>query len=111
MKNPNMNEIFEKYTAGEITLDEANSTLKENGSNVLIDPNRNAISENERTSYGLLDTGTGSLDKVKVIDSERLEHAVNEVNSDGSVNMLAYVIFNGNRYSVFGDLLVKIEEG
>ena len=37
----------------------------------------------------------------------RLEHAVNQVQPDGTVNMLAYVLIGGKRYSVQGDMLTE----
>ena len=59
-------EILRKYTAGEKTLEETNEALKEAGTHFHLDPTRNEIKPEEVGHYGLLDTGTGSLDKVKV---------------------------------------------
>ena len=42
-----------------------------------------------------------------MVDGKRLEHAVNEVQPDGSVNMGAEVYFNGRRYTVRGAELVE----
>lgn len=58
----------------------------------------------QANGYGLLDTGTGSPDKVHVTGG-KLDHAVNQVQPDGSTNMAAYVIICGKTYEVFGDTL------
>ena len=52
----------------------------------------------------LLDTGTGTVDKVHVAGG-RLDHAVNEVWEDGSCSMMAYVHICGRVYAVRGDVL------
>ena len=54
--------------------------------------------------WGLLDTGTGSLEKVEIRHG-RLIQPVNEVQADGSVNMPAFVLAGGRRYAVRGDVL------
>lgn len=113
--------IIRKYTVGEARLDETNKALKEAGCGISIRPGRNEITDDDRmqtvvgyyprqaNGYGLLDTGTGSMDKVKVIDG-KLEFAVNEVQPDGKTNMLSYVIICGRVYEVKGDTLVNPTE-
>lgn len=71
-------EIISKYTAGETTLEEANAALA--GSGVCLDPEKNTLTEAEKRAttigcypdqangFGLLDSGTGTLDKVEVRD-------------------------------------------
>ena len=54
--------------------------------------------------YGLLDTGTGSMEKVHVTNGV-LDYPINQVNEDGSTNMLAYVHICGKVFEVFGDKL------
>lgn len=110
MKHPEINEILNKYTRGEASLEETNAALASAGWAPL-NPDKNVITkeEMEATSigysaaeangYGLLDTGTGSMEKIHVVNG-KLEHPVNEVQADGSVNMLAYVLIGGQRYSV-----------
>lgn len=102
----NVEKILRDYTAGKISLEEANQKLKDEGCNFHLNPERNVITDAERDSYGLLDTGTGSLIKVKITNGE-LENAVNEQNPDGTYNMLAYVLFNGKKYTVHGKKLVE----
>lgn len=69
-------ESIKKYTAGEMTLEEVNAALA--GSGYHLDPGKNALTEdeilhtsigtypNQANGWGLLDTGTGTLDKVEV---------------------------------------------
>ena len=76
----NITDIIRAYTEGKTTLEDANAKLKELDAPLHLDPARNTITEAERTTHGLLDTGTGSLDKVRVTDGH-LDHAVNEVSS------------------------------
>ena len=112
----NSTEMILKYTSGEITLEETNAALKEMGAGVYLDPQKNVLTEAEmrRTvvghfpeqanGWGLLDTCTGSLDKVQVRNG-KLTFAVNAVNEDGSVNMKATVSIAGHVYQVKGDTL------
>lgn len=72
----NATESIRKYTAGEMTLEEVNAALS--GSGYHLDPGKNALTEdeilhttigtypNQANGWGLLDTGTGTLDKVEV---------------------------------------------
>jgi len=74
----NVQEILCKYTAGGATLQETNAALKLAGIHFHLDPERNLLTEEEKRAttvgcyvdqangFGLLDTGTGSLDKVQV---------------------------------------------
>ncbi len=70
--------IVRKYTAGEAALEETNAALKEAGCGFHLDPARSGLTEEEirkttigaypemANGWGLLDTGTGSLDKVEI---------------------------------------------
>ena len=58
-------DILRKYTDGQLSLQEANAALKECRAGVHLDPQRNYIHPGEKDLYGLLDTGTGTLDKVR----------------------------------------------
>lgn len=102
----NIEKILRDYTEGTATLEEANAALKAAHASFHLNPEKNTITEAERATHGLLDTGTGTMNKVRVVDGH-LEHAVNEVQKDGSVNMLAYVYFGGKRYQVRGTDLVE----
>lgn len=92
-------EILEKYTKGEYDANEANKALAEAGSDLYVNPGKNVILPDERTTHGLLDTGTGSLDKVEVKDGHL-------VNCDCG-EMYALCIFNGKTYKVKGTKLVE----
>ena len=90
-------EILRKYTRGEATLTETNAALKECRAGFHLDPQRNYISPAEKEIFGLLDTGTGSLDKVRVNGG----HLVNCDCGD----MAAFCHFNGKTYRVHGAAL------
>lgn len=100
----NLTTILRAYTEGKATLEETNAKLAELGTDLRLDPARNTITEAERTTHGLLDTGTGTLDKVRVTDGH-LDHAVNEVSESGTVNMPAWVYLDGKQYTVKGAAL------
>ena len=109
-------EILLDYTSGKTDLPETNTALKEAGSGLTLNPGRNVITEEElrattvghypdqANGYGLLDSGTGSMEKVHVTNGV-LDHAVNTVFPDGSTNMLALVHICGKTFEVFGDTL------
>lgn len=104
-------EIIGKYTAGEKTLEETNAALKEAGAGLHLDPEKNTLTEADKRAttigyypdqangWGLLDTGTGSLDKVRVQDG-RL------VNCDCG-GMYALLLIAGRCYEVQGGALVE----
>lgn len=69
MKNPEIAKIFEEIDNGTIALEEANERLAAAGAPYRLNPWKNKIGRNEH-GVGLLDTGTGTLDKVKVIEDE-----------------------------------------
>ena len=112
-----VNDVMQKYTAGEIELAEANKKLAELGTGFNLNPEKNVLTEEEKrqtvvgyfpeqaTGWGLLDTGTGSLDKVKVIGG-KFDHAINTV-IDGKPNMIAWFMIAGKTYSVMGDKLAE----
>lgn len=91
----NNTEVIKQYTAGEITLEEANAKLV----GIKLNPEKNTIKPEEVGHYGLLDTGTATLDKVEVKDGKL-------VNCDCG-EMYALCIFNGKTYKVKGDTLVE----
>ena len=92
-----MNEIINDYITGEKTLKEANDALAFIGAGVKLDPERNTIRPGEEADYGLLDTGTGTLDKVRIKDG-RL------VRCDCG-SMPARVYFQGKCFEIHGDRL------
>ena len=115
-----INEILRDYTTGETDLEAANAALKEAGAGYHLEPGKNELTEEDlretvvgyypeqASGWGLLDTGTGSLEKVHVANG-RLDHAVNEVLPDGTVNMEAYVTICGQVYAVLEDKLAAIQ--
>ena len=72
-----MTRILRNYSNGVATLEDTNKALDEIGAGFHLDPDRNKLTEEEMLhgTAGLLDTGTGTLDKVKIINGE-LEHEV-----------------------------------
>ena len=103
-------EIISKYTSGEKTLEEANAELKKEKAGFYLDPAKNVLTPDEvnNGTAGLLDTGTGTLDKV-AIDPKKMEltYDINEVNADGTTNMYAMCIIKGKTYEVKGRKLVE----
>lgn len=95
----NINEIIGKYTAGEATLEDTNKALKAEGAAFHLDPDRNTIADDERERFGLLDTGTGSLDKVEIAGMKLVNCDVGD--------MYALCTFNGQTYKVKGTKLVE----
>lgn len=92
-------EIMHKYTAGEFTLEQANEELKNAGATFHLDPNKNTLSNEEiKMGFGLLDTGTGYMDKTLMVGNE-LVHA-------DCGDMVAFFIQNGTTYRVHGNKLV-----
>ena len=111
-----MKEILADYTSGKVTAEETNAALEEAGAIFRFEPGRNELTEadirattvgfypDQANGYGLLDTGTGSMEKVHVTNGV-LDYPINQVNADGSTNMLAYVHICGKVFEVFGDKL------
>lgn len=106
-------EIILDYTKGEKDLTETNEALKEAGSNIHLNPDRNKLTEEEKRSttvgyypdqangYGLMDHGVGCLEKVHVVNGKTVD-----------VNMgaeTAYVYIAGKKYELKGDTLVEPE--
>ena len=104
--------ILLNYTSGKTPLEETNHALEDAGSNIRLNPAKNLFTPEELLAthtgetpeeaegYGLLDTGTGSMEKVHVTAG-----AVNEVLPDGGTNMAAYVLIGGQKYEVKGAAL------
>ncbi len=117
----NINEILCGYTAGEADLEKTNAALARANAGFRLEPGKNVLTDEDRrqtvvgyypeqaSGFGLLDTGTGSMEKVKVAGG-RLEHPVNEVDENGKTNMAAYVVICGKTYEVLGDALAEVRE-
>ena len=104
-------EIILDYTKGEKDLPETNEALKEAGSNIYLNPDRNKLTEEEKrattvgyypdqaTGYGLMDHGVGCLEKVRVVNGKTVD-----------VNMgaeTAYVYIAGKKYRLRGNVLTE----
>lgn len=112
-----INQIINQYTKGEITPEEANAALRKAGAGFSFRPSQNALTPEEIAAtvggprpedadgWGLLDTGTGTLDKVHVEHGVLTGGAINQVREDGSTTMTAYVHIGGYTYEVYGDAL------
>ena len=62
-----INEIMTAYTSGKKSLEDTNAALKAAGAGFHLDPMHNKLTaEKIAAGYGLLDSGTGSLDVVQV---------------------------------------------
>lgn len=111
MKNRNIEETIRKYSAGEMTLEEANAALKDADAKVHLNPQRNDLTPEEimhttagktpaeANGWGLLDTGTGTLDRVEVRDGKLANMDCGE--------MHALCIIGGKTYYVKGDTLTE----
>lgn len=94
-----INEILNAYTRGEFALEQANEELKNAGATFHLDPEKNTLSAEEiKLGFGLLDTGTGCMDKALMVGDE-LVHA-------DCGDMVAFFIQNGVTYKVHGNKLV-----
>lgn len=95
-----INEILHAYTKGEYTLEQANAELANVGANFHLDPNKNALSAEEiKLGFGLLDTGTGYMDKALMVGNQ-LVHA-------DCGDMVAYFIHDGKTYKVEGKKCIE----
>lgn len=105
----NITEILRKYTTGTMSLEETNKALEDAGTTLHLCPKRHDITREEllethadtaatATGWGLLDTGTGTLDKVRVKEG-RL------VGVDCGM-MHALCIIGGKTFQVKGTVLV-----
>lgn len=103
-------DIIGKYTTGEKTLEETNAALKEAGVGLRLDPEKNVITEAEKRAttigeypdmangFGLLDSGTGTMDKVEVRNGQLVNCDMGE--------SYALVFVAGRMYHVQGRKLV-----
>lgn len=92
-----VNRIIARYTAGKATLEESNADLRQLGVDLRLNPTANVIQPDEVGLYGLLDTGTGTLNKVRVEGGRLVDTNCGE--------MPAMLMFDGHVYTVVGDTL------
>ena len=103
-------EIMDLYLKGARTEDETNQALRELGAGFVVCADKNTFTPSEIASakagetaeeangFGLLDTGTGTMDKVEVRDGRLIGCDVG--------SMYALFLIAGKRYQVQGDRLV-----
>ena len=104
-------EIILDYTKGEKDLTETNEALKEAGSDLYLNPDRNKLTEEEKrsttvgyypdqaTGYGLMDHGVGCLEKVHVVNGRTVDVDMGQET--------AYVYIAGRKYRLRGDVLTE----
>ena len=91
----NTTEIIHAYTMGSISLEEANRRLNKLNAGFLIDPERCKLTpEMIEAGWGLLDTGTGTLNPVQVKNGVLVDNDIG--------NMPAFIHLNGQVYEVKG---------
>ena len=102
-------EVLQKYTLGEAGKDETNDGLKELGSPLRLNPDRNVITPeelaetrvgmtpDEANGYGLMEHGAGSLEKVHVVGGRTVDVDMGQET--------AYVYIGGRKYRLRGDVL------
>ena len=95
-----VNEILAKYTSNEATLEETNAMLSEMQVGFHIEPDKNVIRPEEEENFGMLDTGTGTMDKVEIKDLELVD-----MDCGG---MYALCLFRGKTYRVHGKKLEEV---
>lgn len=98
-------DIINGWKSGAYSVEEANKKLQAIGAGFTINPYKNAITAeeaakgDERNGFGMLDTGTGTFDKVEIREM-KLVHNIGD--------MKAFVKFNGKLYEVKdGEKLVE----
>ena len=101
------------YTKGEATLEDTNAALKEMGSSLYLDPNKNKLTEEEKRAtlvgyypdqangWGLMDHGVGDMEKVHVVGGKTVDVNMGEE--------YALVYIAGHKYELKGDTLVEPE--
>lgn len=106
----NITEILNEYTNGTKTLEETNAALKEAGVDFHLNPGKNALTEEEIkatvvsddpagvTGFGMLDTGTGTMDKVEVKEGKILNGGVGK--------SYALILIGGKMFKVDDETLV-----
>lgn len=109
-------DIYKKE--GTEAVEDVNAALKKLGVGLHFEPGKQIITPEElmettvgavaakANGYGMLDTGTGFEEKVKVVNGKLVNGAINQVMPDGSTNMHAVVYILDRKYEVKGDTLV-----
>ena len=107
----NINQIMNAYTSGEKSLEETNRALAAADVRLRLDPRRNVLPEEEKRAtvvgfypeqangWGLLDSGTGFMDKTRVKDGKLLDCDCGD--------MPAILFIAGKRYRIRGCKLAE----
>ena len=115
--NKTINDIINNYTSGKTPVGDTNKALKEAGAGFSFQPGKNALTAeeiaatkvgarpNDATGYGLMSSGTGTMDKVHVVKGKLQGGAINMVGSDGMPNECDIVYIGGQVWQVYGDEL------
>ncbi len=108
-----INEIMQDYTSGKTPLEETNKALQEAGAGFHLEPGKNALTEEEirattigyypdmANGFGLLDSGTGTFDKVRVKAGELVDCDCG--------SMFALCTMAGRTYEVKGKTLTEYQ--
>lgn len=112
-----INEVIRKYSRGEITLEECNQTLKDMGSPIYLDPNKNKITEEElnaavvdvehpenTTGYGRMYHGVGGPEKMFV------DHGKFGYDTGFYLGSFVEFYIKGVKFLVDGDKIVATEQ-
>lgn len=111
--------LTEAFQAGEVAREELNTGLKELAAGYHFVKDKNVLTEEEArmttvgyypeqaNGWGLLDTGTGTMDKVQIING-KTKWAVNTILPGGRVSGEAKVHIGGRVYKVLGDTLAEL---
>ena len=97
-------EVLQKYTLGEAGKDETNDGLKELGSPLRLNPDRNVITPEELAETRVGETpaeanGWGSLEKVHVVNGRTVDVDMG--------HEAAYVYIAGRKYRLRSDVLTE----
>lgn len=115
--NKTINDIINDYTSGKTPVEDTNTALKGAGAGFSFQPGKNTLTAeeiaathvgprpNDATGYGLMSSGTGTMDKVHVVKGKLQGGAVNTVGSDGMPNECDIVYIGGQVWQVYGDEL------
>ncbi len=109
-----INKIIADYTSGKNPWKKTNAALKEAGAGFSFQPGKNALTAEEIaatkvgarpgdvTGYGLMSSGTGTMDKVHVVKGRLQGGAVNTVGSDSVPDECDIVYIGGQVAGIWG---------
>lgn len=112
-----IDEIIRDYTTGKEPTEAVNAALEAAGAGFSFHPGQNALTaeEIEKTTvgvlpsmangWGLLDSGTGTMDKVRVVGGKLQGGPINTIGADGLPHELDLVYIGGQVWQVYGDEL------